>query len=1040
MNQECSIVAVIPLRVRFTGWTAACAILSAFLLAASATDAAWEPPSGTDMSRPRILFRPDERAAVQAKLDRKPLPEYAVVVLDAMASRTALADAVALDDEGIEAHRFKSRAAKNLAFHYAVDRKWQGGVIIPFTDAERAAVGDRVRDLLVNLFPRSRLAVGGALGGSDRDISSSEELIQYATAYDALKGSGYPFEPADEAEIRERLIDLASELYENYLVPATAGFFADLHQNNHRSKAGAALAVAALVLSDHVPAPADDPRGVRDPALWLDYGLTELDQVIGHVLVTGDGVYGEGPFYWRYSSQNLLPFARAWHGVVGAPIPLANGDMFPDLWRDPVFLRTHRWVLDMSLPDGSFAHIDDGNVGRVHYFGALPPDPDPGWDEAYAWRWDRSPARFETDGNIDLGADSLITYDPDRALSPPVGGATRFYPQGGSAILRSGWGEDDVVAVVQGEQGAAAQLGRDRDGLGVGPQSHEHMDPGGFMFYAFGQRLALDPGFLRFAERFKVNQSRHHNMVLVDGRGTVDYLGSSLAWPVQGLEGPPFADGMASMVDTVDTGFVDAVRVRSRYGRGLVGGYEGGVLVDRRFLFPDHRYLVIADTLGELGREPHAFSWLLHGNGGGTSGGTFEQLDVGGRWEIGGARLDGGVVYDAGPATVTTDTSSHEVAGKLERTHVFTSSEVTGARVHGAALVYPTSKDAAPATLIELEVPGAAAIGLDDSEGDRAVVLIHRSGATAGSLLTAPSAALGGAVAASDGHLMLFDVRSNGALRLAWAEGATRIEHGGELLIKADVPGTLGVSLESDRVEVFADSGEDVVDIGPLGFVPVAVDGACGFSERAGGGYAVSRVGRRSFVLRAVAGNGRPAADPGPGAREVRPRVIELDGTGSCDPDGDDLAPSWQIVAAPPRSSWRLDDADTWRPRLHADRLGTYRVALQVRDTGGLASEPAEASVWIGTGCSDGNDGDGDALIDLQDPGCVDGIGLVENPSCENGRDDDADDLIDFPEDPECLAPSQLSEATSDCGLGYEISFVLLGVVALSRRRSQQRR
>ena len=58
--------------------------------------------------------------------------------------------------------------------------------------------------------------------------------------------------------------------------------------------------------------PGGDPRGVREPADWLAYGLDQLDLMMRYVLVAGDGAYAEGPFYYRYTSQNLLPFWRAW--------------------------------------------------------------------------------------------------------------------------------------------------------------------------------------------------------------------------------------------------------------------------------------------------------------------------------------------------------------------------------------------------------------------------------------------------------------------------------------------------------------------------------------------------------------------------------------------------------------------------------------------------------------------------------------------------------------------------------------------------------
>ncbi|MCA9543457.1 MAG: hypothetical protein KC613_03675, partial [Myxococcales bacterium] len=59
--------------------------------------------------------------------------------------------------------------------------------------------------------------------------------------------------------------------------------------------------------------------------------------------------------------------------------------------------------------------------------------------------------------------------------------------------------------------------------------------------------------------------------------------------------------------------------------------------------------------------------------------------------------------------------------------------------------------------------------------------------------------------------------------------------------------------------------------------------------------------------------------------------------------------------------------------------------------------------------CNDLADNDGDGLIDLADPGCVEGLDddeadPAEVPQCADGVDNDLDGLIDFPNDPECAA------------------------------------
>lgn len=932
-------------------------LVTASVLLASAAEAAWAPP-GVDLTRPRILFRAGDEPLLQARAAREPYVE----ILKDMRGRTNLANGVALDDHTIESERFKARAAKNLAFLYALDRTLVGGAVVPFpTPADRAAVGQRVHDLLRAMYTRHRVAVPAPLGGWDRDISSSEELLQYATAYDAMLGAGWDF-GADRATIERNIVDLASEMYENFRDPDTASGFTRLHQNNHRSKSGAAMVVAAIAVAEFTPVPGTDPRDVRDPARWLEYGLDQVDLVMRHVLVTGDGAYGEGPFYLRYASQNLIPFARAWDRLVGGADWQADGVTVPSLWRHPLWLRTQRWMLDMTLPDGSLAAIDDGNPGRSHYFGILPPGP---WSGAFAWRWADAPQPLDSDGNVDLGADAIALYDDGVVAAPPSGPASAFYYAGGNAIFRSGWTADAVVANVQAEHDTASEFGLDRDGRGVSPQSHEHAEPGAFLLHAFGERLALDPGYLSFGERTLVNQPEHHNVILVDGKGPVDYLSASLLWPAAGLSGPPPADGQAFLSDALDGAFVDAATVTTTYG--LPGQRQASIR--RRFLFADHRYLVIADDVASPGATPRSFTWLLHGNGGGTSGGIFEETETGGRWTRPLARMDSGFVADpfATPSVAVT-TGQHEAYGRVLATHSVLAVTPPAAIERGAMqIVYPSRSADAPPTIVRHGVLSGAVLQLTDEAGDRRVLAVKRSPGRDAIDVAGPPSNL--ADVATDGTLAVLDTHLDRSLRLAWADDATALRYAGVELLRVASPGMLGIALADDRAEVVA-GGDGSVAVRGLAFAPQAADGACTLAYDG----TVATVGlsrERRVTLRASAGNSAPAADPGPDRFVPLGARVLLDASASCDLDGDALAASWELVEAPIGASWAFDDADTPLPSFVAGTRGDYRVRLTVTDAHGAASLPHDLVVRA---IAPEEDPDGDVV-----PSDVDNCDLVAN-------------------------------------------------------------
>jgi hypothetical protein len=61
--------------------------------------------------------------------------------------------------------------------------------------------------------------------------------------------------------------------------------------------------------------------------------------------------------------------------------------------------------------------------------------------------------------------------------------------------------------------------------------------------------------------------------------------------------------------------------------------------------------------------------------------------------------------------------------------------------------------------------------------------------------------------------------------------------------------------------------------------------------------------------------------------------------------------------------------------------------------------------------CNDGEDNDGDALVDLADPGCLWEGDTSEDPACSDGLDNDWDGTIDHPDDSDCVSPDDLLEA-----------------------------
>lgn len=98
--------------------------------------------------------------------------------------------------------------------------------------------------------------------------------------------------------------------------------------------------------------------------------------------------------------------------------------------------------------------------------------------------------------------------------------------------------------------------------------------------------------------------------------------------------------------------------------------------------------------------------------------------------------------------------------------------------------------------------------------------------------------------------------------------------------------------------------------------------------------------------------------------------------------------------------------------------------------------------------CDDGFDADGDGAVDYpEDVGCASPEGTLEDPACSDGIDNDGDGEFDWdggawinggvplgPPDTFCSTPWQNREKPKSCGLGFELAFLLPGLLAARRK------
>jgi Heparinase II/III-like protein. len=901
------------MRKRWTAILLSSAITaSAFFSVANPSASAVPPP--LDLTRPRVVAAGVDLAVVRSRLDREPYR----TIFRQLHDRAHQADGVALDDHTIGSERTKAKSTKDLAFEYALDRTIVNGTIAPFASpAERTAVGDLARDHLLAMYTISRLTVPAPLGGSDRDINTSEELLQYASAYDTLVAAGYDF-GADGPTVRSNITDLAAALYRNYVDPPSASGATLVLPNNHRAKSAASLGVAALALFDTPPAEGAPSADVRDPSNWLAFALDQVDLIQRWTYVSPGGGYGEGPYYQRYASQNLLPFTRAWDHARGNRAWNIGPRSIPDLWQHPAYRATQRWMLDLTLPDGGLAPIDDGNVGFSHYFGLAPVDPADA--PAFLWRWAHAPTPYDTDGSVDLAADALANFDDSIAPAPPTGSPTRLDDESGTAVFRSDWNPDAVEVVAVGEHGAAMELGRDRDGLGqIASAAHEQPDTGSYLMHAFGERLLLDPGYLTYEQRGLVGKAPDHNLVLVNGAGPGDPFIASILW-TNGRDGLPGVDGQATLSGLADTPAWDRAQLDTAYA---------GAKLRRRFEFVDDRYLVTFDSV--TANPGDAITWVTHGNGGGTSGGAFTPGAVGGRWEHGAARVDTGLATSAGATSLSTRTTNHEGANRelLTHTALDTTAVATNAVTRSVSIAYPTHiGDAAPAIITLPDTgDGRVRIRVTDVAGDRVVT----------------------ATQFADGKIAIRDRHLDGTTRVVDRDRVRKVTTPAGFRATRTRSGRLGIRFGTGAVDVVAPQTD--IALHGLPFVPRQADGACNLTTNETGTFVrTSRDG--AVTLRPTAANSAPGADPGPDVENAPPSsFLHLDARASCDANHDALTAHWQLITAPAGSAWILAFPDTMQPWLVLDVPGPYRVRLTVTDSHGAISRSSDLTVFAGPRC-----------------------------------------------------------------------------------------
>ncbi|WP_437678332.1 heparinase II/III domain-containing protein [Sorangium sp. So ce131] len=580
---------VSPLSPPSLSWTHA-ALAALALTAAACADAPGQGLPRDTGPHPRLLARPEHRALLLSRVDREPYASI-LAILKQRAERAYAEE----PDPASWDYRTNGDNASTA----------QANALLAWAFEDEAAA-EKAREFLRRL--EADWDTNTVL---DINIRMPKVLMGYTNTWDLL--SATPWLPADEsAEAERKLTEITGQLFAKYL---EQNIYRDLllraAQNNHPIRTADAIGYVALAFPEHPAA-----------ETWWNWSLSELDYLWGangHY-VQPDGGVSEGPYYSGFAWGPTAAFFIALDNALEGPAAFArdcrtrssedpwagygcvDGEQatFEPPLRGGLFTKAADWSLSLRLPWGSRPPLEDGVFTSFNGGSLLTSF---GGDGVARWDWEQNrDAAQDMEFSADLIAHHLIYLD-DAAppAEPPF--LTRFLPDAGNAVFRSDWGEEARWLLLVAEHGSARKT------------LHDHVDGTSFSLAAYGEYLLIDPGYYKpdALDNARTSQSPSHNVVLIDGRSAPD----------KGLL-TDFGDADAFLRNTHDGGVIDYAEAHQDYQ---------DTHVERSVAFVDGRYFVVGDRLATTHPAARAHAFRLHGYAGLTSGGTFELLADGARWE-----------------------------------------------------------------------------------------------------------------------------------------------------------------------------------------------------------------------------------------------------------------------------------------------------------------------------------------------------------------------------------------------------------------------
>lgn len=686
---------------------------------ASAAGGPWNPSWTT---HPRLMFGPEDKATLQARMARtdEPFPTLAGRIRSGCSATPAVYD----DPDGLDqaAIYTNGNIARNCAF-------------LAWLNQDATSASKAISILLA--WPPD-LGKVNQEHFDNTDIHVGEALSSAAQAYDLLLGTSF-VSSTDQSSIEANLLGMAESSYHIYV--ELFSFWYKFQNNNHKGKLASALALVGMTLNQ------EDVANT-----YVSYGVTELQYVL-QVQVSAEGGYAEGPYYLNYGSETYLPLMIAWHRYAQGQTlsvdqtcetrprnePCKPGPVeVPDFYTDPFVHSLYRWWIAISMPDGLAPDFDDSNRGGT-FLGILAGMTGDGSFRA-AWERNKTSPYYSRDCQ-DLTVETLTLF-PETLPATWPGWTSRFLPGAGTATFRSDWTEQARYLLLLAEQGQMVTGG------------HEQPDGTSILLSAWGEYLVRDSGYGSWDQRQEVSGPESHSLVLIDGQGPHDSIWQASYGAQTALEACSQQSGFERC--DASTAFSEVDVVRSVY---FLKG-TSFVLVDRL-------------TPQKAGRI-HGYTGLLQLNAGGNTGGTFTATATGGTVSRPKASLSITVASTQGQPVLSQDLASHGASyGTLDQ-HVRLKADVTGSALALVTVLEPVAAGGPlPVARVVTANGGVSAVKLEAS-AYATLVVVTEPGVTA----TLPSSSTGLPEVETDGSFVWLRFQGSTLLE-ARQEGASILTVGG---------------------------------------------------------------------------------------------------------------------------------------------------------------------------------------------------------------------------------------------------------------------